>query len=206
MKATARPLCCLGIWPPPLSTECRARGLALVPSTFFVNEQEHERHAYNAVISERALREIYLMPFHIAQRDSKPPALMTASNRINGIHISGDPRLLEDILRQEWGCDGVVLSDWFGTFSAAESVNAGLDLEMPGPPRVRGANVLVSIGCRKVTERKLDERVRNLVNLANVSTPLTAPSSTTRPRPASTVPKPRRRASCAAWPRTALRC
>ncbi|KAL8297590.1 hypothetical protein RB597_007318 [Gaeumannomyces tritici] len=145
----------------------QSQGVAACIKHFVCNDQEHERQAYNAVISERALREIYLMPFQIAQRDSKPMTFMTAYNRINGLHVSEDPRILQDILRQEWGFDGLVMSDWFGTYSAAESVNAGLDLEMPGPPRVRGLNVLMSIGCQKVAEHKLNERARNIVNLAN---------------------------------------
>ena len=66
----------------------------------------------NSILTERTLREIYLMPFQIAQRDSKPGAYMTAYNKVNGTHVSQDKRLLRDILRKEWGFDGMVMSDW----------------------------------------------------------------------------------------------
>lgn len=70
---------------------------------FVCNDQEHQRMLYNAVVTDRALREIYLKPFQIAQRDSKPSAYMTAYNKVNGTHASENPKLLRDILRGEWG-------------------------------------------------------------------------------------------------------
>ena len=66
----------------------------------------------DSIVSERALREIYLMPFQIAERDSKPWCYMTAYNRVNGLHASENPKLLQGILRDEWGSDGMVMSDW----------------------------------------------------------------------------------------------
>ncbi|KAJ4357611.1 beta-glucosidase [Didymosphaeria variabile] len=126
---------------------------------------EHERQAVNCVVSERALREIYLAPFAIAIRDARPWALMSSYNKINGLHVSESKRLLTDVVRGEWGFDGFIMSDWFGVYSAAESVQAGLDCEMPGPPRLRGPNITVSLGSRKVTEYDVDDRVRNLLKL-----------------------------------------
>lgn len=76
------------------------------------NDQEHERMAANSVISNRALREIYLLPFQIAVRDSQPAAFMTAYNKVNGPPASESPFLLQDILRGEWGWSGLVMSDW----------------------------------------------------------------------------------------------
>jgi beta-glucosidase len=77
------------------------------------NDQEHERMAVNCIISDRALREIYLLPFQIAVRDSKPVAFMTAYNKVNGTHASESPFLLQNILREEWGWSGLVMSDWY---------------------------------------------------------------------------------------------
>ncbi|TLD04095.1 hypothetical protein PgNI_11288 [Pyricularia grisea] len=148
----------------------QSTGVAACLKHYVCNDQEHERQhrqAYNAVISERALREIYLMPFQIAQRDSNPLTYMTSYNRVNGLHVSENPRLMQYILRDEWKFDGLIMSDWFGTYSAAESTKAGLDIEMPGPPRVRGPNIVVSLGSRKLTEHTVDQRVRNLLNLTN---------------------------------------
>lgn len=80
--------------------------------------------------------------------------------------------LNEQLLRQEWGWDGLVMSDWGGTYSTAEAVNASLDLEMPGPTRWRGDRLHLSIVCRKVKKSTLDERVRNLINLVNKVRPV----------------------------------
>ncbi|PSN70389.1 beta-glucosidase [Corynespora cassiicola Philippines] len=145
----------------------QSTGVSAAIKHYVCNDSEHERQAVNCVVSERALREIYLLPFQIAQRDAQPASYMTSYNRVNGVHVSENKRLLDEVLRKEWGFDGFIMSDWFGTYSAAESTNSGLDLEMPGPPRVRGPNITVSLGNRKVAEHVLDERVRNLLNLCN---------------------------------------
>ncbi|KAI8303429.1 putative beta-glucosidase I, partial [Colletotrichum sp. SAR11_59] len=118
-------------------------------------------------VSERTMREIHLLPFQIAVKNANPWCFMTAYHRINGTHVSEDPWLLGDILRKEWGWDGLIMSDWFGTYSTSEAVNAGLDLEMPGPARWRGELLMWAILCRKVKEATIDERVRSVLNLIN---------------------------------------
>jgi beta-glucosidase len=90
----------------------QSKGVAATMKHFVCNDQEHERQAADSILSERALREIYLMPFQIAQRDAKPWCYMTAYNRINGLHASENPKLLKKILRGEWGADIMVMSDW----------------------------------------------------------------------------------------------
>ena len=100
----------------------------------------------------------------IAQRDAQPWAYMTSYNRLNGIHCSEDPNLLQGILRNEWGFDGLVISDWYGTYSLAEAINAGLDLEMPGPPRWRSFTLVnASLGSGKISPRSLDDRAKNIL-------------------------------------------
>ncbi|KAH8830267.1 glycoside hydrolase family 3 protein [Flagelloscypha sp. PMI_526] len=86
-------------------------------------------------VSERSSSRDLHKPFQIVVKESKPWALMTAYNRINGLHYK---RILNDILREEWGWDGLIMSDWIGVYSTAESILAGLDLEMPGPTVMRG--------------------------------------------------------------------
>lgn len=102
-------------------------------------DQEEPRHSVDSVIPGRALREIYLLKFQIAQREAKPKAFMTAYNTLNGIHASENSTLLQGVLRHERGFDGLIVSDSFGTYSTAESINASLDIEMPGPTRWRGS-------------------------------------------------------------------
>ncbi|MCJ1283038.1 hypothetical protein MMC26_002365 [Xylographa opegraphella] len=156
---------------PVLSGSCAAaivngiqeRGIIATIKHFVANDQEHERLAVNAMISERALREIYLKPFQIAVRDSKPDSFMTAYNRVNGVHVSENPGIIRDILRTEWKWEGLIMSDWFGTYSTSEAVNAGLDLEMPGPPRWRGSVLSHALLAKKVHPHVLDERVREVL-------------------------------------------
>lgn len=90
----------------------QSRGVAATMKHFVCNDQEHERQAVDSIVSERAMREIYLMPFQIAQKDAKPWCYMTAYNRINGLHVSENPKLLKAIVRGEWGADTMVMSDW----------------------------------------------------------------------------------------------
>jgi len=80
---------------------------------FVANDQEHERAAVNVFVNDRALREIYLLPFQIAIADSQPGAIMSAYNRLNGRHLSESKDMLEGVLRKEWGWTGMIMSDWY---------------------------------------------------------------------------------------------
>ncbi|KAH8809202.1 glycoside hydrolase superfamily [Xylogone sp. PMI_703] len=132
---------------------------------FVANDQEHERMAVDAIITQRALREIYLLPFQIAVRDAQPGAFMTSYNKVNGIHVNENPKIMQDILRKEWGWDGLVVSDWYGTYSTVAAMKAGLDLEMPGPSKWRGQLITHSLMAKTLSPVTLDERVRNILNL-----------------------------------------
>ncbi|KAJ9144179.1 Beta-glucosidase [Pleurostoma richardsiae] len=141
------------------------KGITATPKHFVCNDMEHERMAVDSLVTERALREIYLMPFLVALRDGKPGAIMTSYNKMNGTHCSENERLLQGILRGEWGWDGLVMSDWFGTYSTSEAVKAGLDLEMPGPSRWRGASLNHAVNANKVPMKAINDRVRNVLKL-----------------------------------------
>ncbi|KAF7953333.1 hypothetical protein EAE96_006544 [Botrytis aclada] len=134
---------------------------------FVCNDQEHNRNGVNVIITERALREIYLLPFQLVIRDSKPALFMSAYNKINGTHVSENPRILKDILRGEWGWSGCVMSDWWGTYSTTGAINAGLDLEMPGSTKWRGPMLIQAVSTGKVPQHILDERARNVLNTVN---------------------------------------
>jgi beta-glucosidase len=78
---------------------------------------EHERNAVDSLVSDRALREVYLRPFQLAIKKSNPWAIMTSYNSVNGVHVSESHHLLQDVLRKEWGYDGLTMSDWWGAYS-----------------------------------------------------------------------------------------
>ncbi|KAK0635902.1 glycosyl hydrolase family 3 N terminal domain-containing protein [Bombardia bombarda] len=149
---------------------------------FVCNDQEHNRNAMQSIVTQRALREIYALPFQIAVRDAAPAAFMTAYNGVNGTYCSENSDLLDKILRKEWGWDGLVMSDWFGTYSTTDATNAGLDLEMPGPPKFRGELLRFNVATDKVPRHVLDDRARNMLNLvkkcAASGVPENAPETT----------------------------
>ncbi|EAW12619.1 beta-glucosidase H [Aspergillus clavatus NRRL 1] len=153
------------------------KGVAATLKHFVCNDQEHERLAVDSIVTMRAMREIYLMPFHLAMRLCKTACVMTAYNKINGTHVSENKQIITDILRKEWGWDGLVMSDWFGTYSTSDAINAGLDLEMPGPTRWRGTALAHAVSSNKAFEYVLDERVRNVLNLHNFVEPLGIPEN-----------------------------
>lgn len=89
---------------------------------FVANDQEHERMAVDSLVTERALREIYVLPFQIAVRDANPGSFMTSYNKVNGIHVSDNPKLIQKIVRGEWGWDGLVMSDWWVNTLVANAI------------------------------------------------------------------------------------
>ena len=123
----------------------QAEGVASCVKHFVGNDTEFERFTIDNRIDERVLRELYLVPFEAAVREANALAIMTAYNRINGPYAADSKELITDILRTEWGFEGIVMSDWFGLHSTVEGVQAGLDLEMPGPPMQRGKKLISAL-------------------------------------------------------------
>jgi beta-glucosidase len=115
------------------------QGEGVIPSVkhFAANNEEFERHRIDAHIDERTLNEIYLPAFKAAVEEANVWTVMSAYNKLNGLHCAEDPALLTDILKKEFGFKGFVVSDWGSTYSTAPTVNAGMDLEMPGGARMR---------------------------------------------------------------------
>lgn len=142
-------------------------GIASTIKHFVANDMEHERKAVDCIVSQRALREIYLLPFQIAVRDASPMAFMTSYNKLNGCHVSEHRDLLQKLLREDWGWQGLITSDWYGTYSTTEAVNAGLDLEMPGPTEWRGLILANSIRAGKISMKTLDSRVAAVLRLVD---------------------------------------
>lgn len=143
----------------------QSKGIAATIKHYVANDQEYQRFSISSEVSERALREIYLKPFQIAIKKSNPWALMTSYNRVNGIHCSENQKLLQGILKKEWGYDGMIMSDWIGVYSTSESIKAGLDLEMPGPTPVRGKAIERALIGEKLFPKDIDDRVRKILEL-----------------------------------------
>ncbi|TRM68227.1 glycoside hydrolase family 3 protein [Schizophyllum amplum] len=143
----------------------QSKGVSATIKHFVANDQEFERFSISSDISERALREIYLKPFQIALKKADPWAFMSSYNRVNGLHVSENKRLLDDVLRKEWGFNGLIMSDWIGVYSTTASIKAGLDLEMPGPTAMRGRAVERAMAGGKLDVSDLDFCVRNILGL-----------------------------------------
>ncbi|WP_189426108.1 beta-glucosidase [Devosia pacifica] len=140
-------------------TGLQAEGVGATIKHFAGNESEIERTTISSDVDERALREVYLIPFEWAVKKGETWGVMTAYNKLNGTFASENEWLLTTVLREQWGHEGLVMSDWFGSHSTAETVNAGLDLEMPGPPRDRGEALVEAVKTGAVPEQTLRERV-----------------------------------------------
>ena len=142
----------------------QVEGVGACIKHFVCNDQEHERTSIDAIVDERTLREIYLEPFRIAVEASHPWSAMSAYNTINGITASENP-LIDDVLRDEFGFDGVVISDWYGTYGPGVA-GSGLDLEMPGPARWMDANRTVdALATGSIDEDVIDRKARRLLTL-----------------------------------------
>lgn len=139
------------------------RGVSAVVKHFIGNDSEFQRNTISSEIPERALRELYLVPFEAAVKEAGVWAVMSSYNKVDGVFVGDSRRFLSDILRGEWGFDGVVMSDWFGTNSTAPAVNAGLDLEMPGPTRYRGEKLLAALENGEVDPKTVEASVERLL-------------------------------------------
>ena len=145
-------------------TGVQSQGVACTVKHFVANDSEFERMTISSEVDERTLREISLVPFEAAVTEAGTWALMTAYNRVNGPYCSEHAALIA-ILREEWGFDGLVMSDWYGTHSTVPAAGAGLDLEMPGPPQFFGEKLAAAVQAGEVTEATLDAKVHRVLAL-----------------------------------------
>ncbi|KAJ4253956.1 hypothetical protein NW762_010355 [Fusarium torreyae] len=145
---------------------CQSEGIAATPKHFVANDSEKARTKMTSNVDERTLREIYMLPFQIVMRDSDPWCFMTSYNRVNGEYCADSNHLINNVLREEWGFSGAVVSDWLGTYSTSKAVIAGLDLEMPGPTRWRGKELLKELEEGLISEDCIDQSVQRILQLA----------------------------------------
>ena len=138
----------------------QSQGVSAVLKHFVANNQETDRYEVNVEADERTLRELYLRGFHWAIEGSRPGAVMCSYNRLNGPYAAADRWLLNDVLRDEWGFEGIVMSDWGAVHSTLGPLRAGLDLEMPGPEWLNGERIKPLLGNGVITQEAIDSKVR----------------------------------------------
>ncbi|MEU1196876.1 glycoside hydrolase family 3 C-terminal domain-containing protein [Streptomyces sp. NPDC005813] len=141
-------------------------GVGTTVKHFVANDAETDRFTVDNLVSERALRELYLAPFEAIVENARPWGIMTAYNSVNGTTMTEHHHLVNGILRGEWGFDGFNVSDWTAARSTTAAVEGGLDVAMPGPRTVYGAPLAQAVRDGRVQESTVDEAVRNVLRLA----------------------------------------
>jgi beta-glucosidase len=143
------------------------RGIGACLKHLVANESETERHTMDSRVDEATLREVYLLPFEIAVEESDPWSIMAAYNDVNGVACTEQDSVVNGVVKGEWGWDGLIMSDWFATKTAAPAANGGLDLVMPGPDGPWGDVLVSAVEAGEVPESVLDDHVRRLLRLAD---------------------------------------
>lgn len=144
----------------------QSRGVGCAVKHFAANNQETQRMTIDAVVGERALREIYLSAFEAVVKTAKPWMVMSAYNRVNGLFCSENERLLGSILRDEWGFDGAVVSDWGGTDDRVEALRSGMDLEMPDSGPHNTQKIIDAVQSCRLAEETLNRAAQRVISLA----------------------------------------
>lgn len=148
----------------------QSNGVGTSLKHFALNNQELKRMSTDVLVDERALMEYYLPAFEIAVKESEPTSVMCAYNKIEGTYCSDNKRLIWDILREEWGFDGAVITDWGAMNDRIEAFKAGLDLEMPGSKGRFDKEVKKAVENGLLDERYIDQAVDNLLTLIERTT------------------------------------
>jgi len=162
----------------------QSAGVAATVKHFVGNDSETQRRTYDARIAEQVLRELYLVPFEACVRQAGVALVMAAYNKVNGVRMTEHARLLRDVLKDEWGFDGVVTSDWDAARSTAATALAALDLVMPGPDGPWGTQLAQAVADGAVTPEVLDDKVARLLRLAGRVGALSDPDGVRPLRPA----------------------
>lgn len=144
----------------------QSQGVSATAKHFMGNNSEYDRHNEDSIIDERAMHEIYLPAFEAAVREAKVGALMDSYNLTNGAHMSENGHLNNDVVKQEWGFNGLIMSDWFGTYDGVAAANAGLDLEMPYGRVFNRKTLLPAVQQGTVSQATIDDKVRRILRVA----------------------------------------
>ena len=144
----------------------QSKGVSATVKHFAANNSEYDRHRINSIIDERTLRELYLPAFEAAVTEAHVGAVMDSYNLVNGEHSTQNAHLNNDILRHDWGFQGVVMSDWTATYDGLAAANGGLDLEMPFAKLMTPETLKAGLASGKLTMAVLDEKCRRILGTA----------------------------------------
>ena len=145
----------------------QSRGVGVSLKHFSLNNSENFRFMGNSIASENTMRKLYLKPFEYIVKHARPATVMCAYNQINGTYCSENKWLLTDVLRREWGFDGLVMTDWGAMHDRVASLKAGLDLEMPGDTAICRKWILDGVADGSLAMDDLNKAVRNVLNLVD---------------------------------------
>ncbi len=140
-------------------------GVGTAIKHYAVNNQEHRRWSVDAIVDERTLREIYLKSFEGAVRKSQPWAVMCAYNKVNGEYCSENRHLLTEVLKQDWGYEGFVMSDWGAVNERVAGLEAGLELEMPSNNGIGDQKIIAAVQSGRLAENVLDDAVERILKV-----------------------------------------
>jgi len=143
----------------------QSQGIGTSIKHYAVNNQEYRRMTIDAIVDERALREIYLAGYEIAVKEAQPWTVMCAYNRVNGAYCCEHKRLMTDILKEEWGHEGLVVTDWGAMNERVEGLAAGVELEMPGAKNGNDAKIVAAIQEGRLDEAILDQAVERILTM-----------------------------------------
>lgn len=146
-------------------TGIQSQNVGTSPKHFLANNQEYYRMSSDSVVDERTLREIYLASFEGMVIEAKPWTIMCSYNRINGTYASENRKFLTDILKNEWGFEGCVLTDWGACNNPVDSLKAGLDLEMPGPVKCNERKIIEAVQTGELAGEDLDQAVEKILKV-----------------------------------------
>ena len=145
----------------------QSRNVGTSVKHFAANSQEHRRMSSDSVVDERTLREIYLPAFETAVKKAQPWTVMCSYNKLNGEYASQNHWLLTEVLRDEWGFEGYVMSDWGAVSDRVKGVAAGLDLEMPGSGGTNDKRIVAAVKNGQLDEKDVDESVRRILKIVD---------------------------------------
>jgi beta-glucosidase len=141
------------------------KGIGTSLKHYAANNQEHKRFSIDAQIDERPLREVYLAAFEKVVKKANPWTIMAAYNQINGDFATENEYLLQDILRDEWGYDNLIVSDWWAIHDRVKALKAGLDLEMPGADPVNDQKIVDAVEAGELSQEIVDESAARVLDL-----------------------------------------